>query len=92
MATAPDRFVSASFDQLSEEELKKAMLMHVRMGFLMKNPGKSKEAEAIAQDIIDRLSLDQLRQIHPDTFFSNKKMGELPKNPYEVALELLGEG
>jgi len=92
MAEAPERFISTSFDQLSEEELKKAMLMHVRMGYLMKNPGKSKEAEAIAQDIVNRLSVDQLRQIHPDTFFSNKKMGELPKNPYEVALELLGEG
>ncbi len=91
MAEAPERFISTSFDQLSEEELKKAMLMHVRMGYLMKNPGKSKEAEAIAQDIVNRLSVDQLRQIHPDTFFSNKKMGELPKNPYEVALELLGE-
>jgi len=91
MAQAPDRFIATSFDQLSEEELKTAMLMHVRMGYLMKNPGKSKDAEAIAQDIVSRLSIDQLRQIHPETFFSNKKMGELPKNPYEVALELLGE-
>jgi hypothetical protein len=92
MATAPDRFISTSFDQLTDEELKGAMIMHIRMGYLMKNPGKSKEAEAIAQDIVNRLSFDQLKQIHPDTFFSNKKMGELPKNPYEVALALLGEG
>lgn len=91
MAEAPERSTFTPFDRLSDNELREAMVMHIRMGFIMKNPGRSSEAEAIARDIVNRLSLDQLKQVHPHTFFANQKMGNAPKNPYLVALEMLGE-
>ncbi len=91
MAEAPERSTFTPFDRLSDEELKEAMVMHIRMGYILKNPGKSKEGELVAREIVNKLSLDQLKQIHPHTFFANKKMGDVPKNPYIVALEILGE-
>ncbi|MDD1724084.1 MAG: hypothetical protein LUQ07_03020 [Methanospirillum sp.] len=78
------------FDRLSDEELKTAMLMHIKMGYIQKFPGKSREAGEVAEDIISRLTLEQMKQIHPHTFFTNKPGNERPKNPYDVAMELLG--
>lgn len=79
------------FDQLTDDELREAMVMHIRMGFILKNPGKSSTAESTARDIVNRLTLDQLKSIHPHTFFANKSMGSAPKNPYTIALEMLQE-
>lgn len=91
MTPAEKRPTFTPFDLLTDEELREAMIMHIRMGFIMKNPGRSSEAEPIARDMVNRLSLDQLKQIHPHTFFANKNMGVAPKNPYLLAKELLGE-
>jgi hypothetical protein len=79
------------FDQLSDEELAEAMVMHIRMGYTLVCPGKSKESEEVARDIVNRLTLAQLKEIHPHTFFANKKIGSIPANPYLKAKELLGE-
>jgi hypothetical protein len=79
------------FDQLSDEELTEAMVMHIRMGYTLVFPGKGKESEKIARDIVSRLTLEQLKEIHPLTFFANKKIGNIPANPYLKAKELLGE-
>ena len=79
------------FDRLSDEELKEAMVMHIRMGYILKCPGKSGEAEEVAREIVNRLSMDQLKQIHPHTFFTNKSGSEKPKNPYDLAVEMLNE-
>ena len=79
------------FDRLSDEELREAMVMHIRMGFILKFPGRSSDAEKVAEDIVSKLSLDQLKSIHAHTFFTSKMGSERPKNPYEVANELLGE-
>ncbi|MFH0967610.1 MAG: hypothetical protein V1862_08000 [Methanobacteriota archaeon] len=89
MTPEEQRSTYTPFDQLTDEELREAMVMHIRMGYIMKNPGKSREAETAARDIVNRLSLEQLKEIHPHTFFANKKMGDAPKNPYSVALEML---
>ena len=78
------------FDKLSEEELREAMVMHIRMGYILKYPGKSKVAEEIARGIVNKLSVEQLNTIHPHTFFTNKTGSERPKNPYELAIELIG--
>ena len=91
MAEAPERSTFTPFDRLTDEELREAMVMHIRMGFIMKNPGRSSEAETIARDMVNKLSLEQLKQVHPSTFFANQKMGNAPKNPYQVALEMLEE-
>jgi hypothetical protein len=79
------------FDRLNDDELTEAMIMHIRMGYILKFPGKSGEADEIARDIVSRLSLDQLKQIHPHTFFTNKSGNEKPKNPYDLAVEILKE-
>ena len=79
------------FDQLSDEELIEAMVMHIRMGYTLMYPGKGKDSEEIARDIVSRLTLEQLNEIHPHTFFANKKMGTAPSNPYLKAKEILGE-
>ena len=89
MTPDEERSSYTPFDQLNDEELREAMIMHIRMGFILKNPGKSSEAEATARDIVSRLTLDQLKEIHPHTFFANKSMGNAPKNPYIVAMEML---
>lgn len=89
MTTEPERPTYTPFEVLTDEELKEAMVMHIRMGYILRNPGKSNEAESVARDIVSRLTLDQLKEIHPQTFFANKKMGNAPKNPYDIALELL---
>lgn len=89
MTPEAERSSYTPFDQLSDEELREAMVMHIKMGFIMKNPGKSSDAEATAREIVNRLSLEQLKAIHPHTFFANKNMGNAPKNPYSVALEML---
>ncbi len=89
MTQGPERSTYTPFDQLTDEELREAMVMHIRMGYIMKNPGKSSEAETAARDIVNRLSLEQLKEIHPHTFFANKNMGDAPKNPYSVALGML---
>lgn len=91
MTPETERPTYTPFDQLTDEELREAMVMHIRMGYIMKNPGKSSEAENTARDIVSRLTLDQLKEIHPHTFFANKNMGNAPKNPYTVALEMLNE-
>jgi hypothetical protein len=91
MTLDPQRPSYTPFDRLSDEELREAMVMHIRMGFILKNPGRSSEAEEIARDLVSRLSLDQLKEIHPQTFFANKKMGSPPKNPYLMAKEMLQE-
>ena len=65
--------------------------MHIRMGYILKNPGKSAEAESVAKDMVEKLSLEQLKQIHPHTFFTNKNGSARPQNPYEMALALLNE-
>ena len=67
------------------------MIMHIRMGFIMKNPGRTKEADKVARDLVSRLTVEQMNQIHPHTFFTNKNMGTIPENPYLLALKLLGE-
>jgi hypothetical protein len=90
MSPEPDRPSYTPFDRLTDEELREAMVMHIRMGFILKNPGRSSEAETVARNIVGRLSLDQLKEIHPHTFFANKKMGTAPKNPYIIACEMLG--
>jgi len=79
------------FALLSDEELTAAMILHIRMGYTLLNPGKGKESEAIAMDIVSRLSLEQMKEVHPGTFFANKQMGTIPTNPYLKAKELLGE-
>lgn len=89
MTRGPERSQFTPFDRLTDEELREAMVMHIRMGFILKNPGKSKDAETVARDIVNRLSLDQLKAVHPETFFANQSMGNAPKNPYTVALEML---
>lgn len=89
--TRPEFERYTPFDRLSDEELKEAMFMHIRMGYIMRYPGRSDEAEQVARDIVNRLSLEQLKQIHPNTFFTNKTGSERPKNPYDLAIELLGE-
>lgn len=77
------------FDKLTNDELREAMVMHIKMGYILANPGKSGEALSIAQDIVNRLTLDQLNEIHPHTFFTNKAGSGRPKNPYLLALEML---
>ena len=89
MTPEPERPTYTPFDLLTDEELKEAMVMHIRMGFILKNPGVSDKSEAVARDIVSRLTLDQLKEIHPHTFFANKKMGNAPKNPYTLAMEML---
>lgn len=89
--TRPEVEKFTPFDRLSDDELKTAMIMHIRMGYILKYPGKSGEAEKVAEEIISKLSLDQLKSIHPHTFFTAKTGTERPKNPYELAIELLGE-
>jgi hypothetical protein len=79
------------FDQLSDDELVEAMVMHIRMGYTLLHPGKGKDSDAIARDIVSRLTLEQINEIHPHTFFANKKMGTVPVNPYQMAKELLGD-
>ncbi len=79
------------FDRLNDVELKEAMMMHIKMGFILKNPGRSAEADAVARDMVNRLTLDQLKQIHPHTFFTNKEGSERPQNPYELAARMLDE-
>lgn len=91
MSQKPKRSQFTPFDRLSDEELREAMIMHIKMGYTMKNPGKSREAEEVARSIVTRLSLDQLKQIHPHTFFANTSIGTIPKNPYVLALEMLDE-
>ena len=91
MTPEPERSTFTPFDRLTDEELREAMVMHIRMGYILKNPGKSKEAETVARDIVNRLSLDQLKAIHPHTFFANQSMGDAPRNPYVIAMEMLGE-
>lgn len=91
MTSEENRPTYTPFDLLTDEELREAMVMHIKMGFIMKNPGKSSEAEPIARDMVNRLTLDQLKEIHPHTFFANKKMGNAPQNPYIIAKEMLGE-
>lgn len=79
------------FSQLSMDELKEAMIKHIKMGHMLKHPGKSKESEQIARDIVNRLTLEQMRELNPQTFFfNNPKKGTL-KNPYELAVEILGD-
>lgn len=92
MSKRPERSQFTPFDRLTDDELRDAMSMHIRMGYILKNPGKSSEAEKVARDVVSRLSLDQLKQIHPNTFFANSAIGTVPKNPYVLALEMLGEG
>jgi len=87
----PEQEGYTPFDSLSDEELKDAMLKHIKMGYILKFPGKSKEAEQVAQDIANRLTIEQMKDINPHTFFFNKPGSEKPKNPYEMAIELLGE-
>lgn len=87
----PDDERYAPFDQLNDEELKDAMQKHIKMGYILKYPGKSKEAEGIATDIVNRLTIEQIKDITPHTFFFNKPGSEKPKNPYELAIELIGE-
>ncbi len=91
MTSGPPRPSYTPFDRLTDEELVEAMVMHIRMGYILIHPGKSSEAETVAREIVSRLSLDQLKEIHPHTFFANKSMGEIPKNPYVIAKEMLGE-
>jgi hypothetical protein len=45
----------------------------------------------VAQDIVSRLTIEQLKEINPSTFFFHKPGSEKPKNPYDLALEVLGE-
>ena len=92
MTPAPERSKFTPFDRLTDEELREAMIMHIKMGYILKNPGKSKDADAVARDIVNRLSLDQLKAVHPSTFFANQNMGTAPRNPYVVAMEMLQEG
>lgn len=87
----PDTEKFTPFDRLSDEELTNAMIMHIRMGYILKFPGKSKDAEQVARDVVSRLTLDQMKEIHPHTFFTNKTGSEKPKNPYDLAIELIGE-
>ena len=87
----PEQEGYTPFDSLSDEELKDAMLKHIKMGYILKFPRKSKEAEQVAQDIANRLTIEQMKDINPHTFFFNKPGSEKPKNPYEMAIELLGE-
>jgi hypothetical protein len=87
----PDTEKFTPFDRLSDEELTNAMIMHIRMGYILKFPGKSKDAEQVARDVVSRLTLDQMKEIHPHTFFTNKTGSEKPKNPYDLAIELVGE-
>jgi hypothetical protein len=77
------------FDRLSDEELRNAMIMHIRMGYILKFPGKSKDAEDVARGIVGKLTLEQMKEIHPHTFFTNKNGSERPKNPYDLAMELI---
>lgn len=91
MAEAPEKPHFTPFDRLTDEELREAMVMHIRMGYILKKPGKSNEAEEIARDIVSRLSLEQLKQVHQHTFFANTAIGTVPKNPYSEALRILGE-
>lgn len=79
------------FDLLTDDELTEAMVMHIRMGYILKNPGKSDETETVARDIVSRLTLEQLKESHPHTFFANKKMGNFPENPYVLAIKMLGQ-
>jgi hypothetical protein len=91
MTSERERPPYTPFDRLTDEELREAMIMHIRMGYILVHPGKSSDAEAVARDMVNRLSLDQLREIHPHTFFANKSMGSAPKNPYVIAKEMLKE-
>ncbi len=91
MTAEPERSTFTPFDRLTDEEMKEAMVMHIRMGFIIRHPDRSSEAEEIALDLVRRLTIDQLKEIHPHTFFSNKKMGVVPKNPYLYAKEILGD-
>lgn len=87
----PETLKFTPFDRLNDEELREAMIMHIRMGYILKFPGKSKDAEEVAKDIVNKLSIEDLKKIHPDTFFTNKTGSERPRNPYELAMELIGE-
>ena len=89
--TRPETEKFTPFDRLSDDELRDAMFMHIRMGFILKYPGRTKEAEEVARDIVSKLTLDQLKSIHPHTFFTNRTGSERPKNPYELAIEMIGE-
>ncbi|MGV8110844.1 hypothetical protein [Methanospirillum sp.] len=87
----PEQEGYTPFSTLTDAELKEAMLKHIKMGYILKFPGKSKEAEQVAQEIINRLTIEQMKEINPHTFFFNKPGSEKPKNPYDLAIELLGE-
>ena len=89
MAEAPEKPHFTPFDRLTDDELREAMVRHIRMGYILKNPGKSKEANTVAKELVSRLSLDQLKEVHKHTFFANSAIGTAPKNPYEEALKIL---
>ena len=79
------------FSQLSDQDLAEAMIMHIRMGYILVHPGKGEEGDRVARDMVSKLTIDQLNEIHPHTFFANKKIGTVPANPYLVAKEMLKE-
>lgn len=87
----PEQEGYTPFSTLTDAELKEAMLKHIKMGYILKFPGKSKEAEQVSQYIINRLTIEQMKEINPHTFFFNKPGSEKPKNPYDLAIEFLGE-
>ncbi|PWR71166.1 hypothetical protein ACKUB1_03230 [Methanospirillum stamsii] len=87
----PEILKFTPFDRLTDDELREAMLMHIKMGYILKFPGKSKDADEVVRDIVNKLSIEDMKKIHPDTFFTNKPGSERPRNPYELAIELIGE-
>ena len=44
------------FDSLNDDELRNAMQKHIKMGYMLKFPGKSKDQ--VAQDIVPGLLLN----------------------------------
>jgi hypothetical protein len=89
VAQEPERPHFKQFDRLTDEELCEAIIMHIKKEFILKNPGKCKEADEVTRDIVSTLSSDQLKRVHHDTFFANKEIGSIPRNPYDVAMELI---
>jgi len=76
--------------RLTDDELKTVMQIHIRIGCILKNPGVSqKEVTTIVDDIINSLTIDQMRVIHPCLYSGAGFKNQPPKNPYLYALELL---
>jgi len=75
-----------------DNELKKTLRIHVKIECILKNPGLSEgEISVKVDDIMNRLSADQVRAIHSCLLRNDDNTIKPAINPYEYALKLLGD-